>query len=58
MIHEVLSTDDTLDDIRDYVRSSTHEILPSDPAQEDIIQGHSHKGLWVPFVGRARAGEG
>ncbi|KAL9120855.1 MAG: hypothetical protein Q9187_002593 [Circinaria calcarea] len=54
MVHETISNDDTVDDIRDYVRCLVQEILPSDHAQEEIIQDILIKAsgsfLWVKLA--------
>ncbi|KAF2475144.1 putative vegetative incompatibility protein HET-E-1 [Lindgomyces ingoldianus] len=52
---EVISADDTLSDIRDYVRSSLSRILPTDQdAQADILQDILSKSsgsfLWVKLA--------
>lgn len=50
-VHEGISADDIVDDIRDYVRSSIKKILPNDNAQDDIVQDILSKAsgsfLWV-----------
>ncbi|KAH0541241.1 hypothetical protein FGG08_004246 [Glutinoglossum americanum] len=53
-VHETISADDTSEDIRDYVRSLIRKILPSDHAQEDVIQSILAKAsgsfLWVKLA--------
>ena len=53
-VHEVISADDSLEDIRAYVRTSIRKILPSDRAQDDAIQEILSKAsgsfLWVKLT--------
>ncbi|KAL9041619.1 MAG: hypothetical protein Q9214_004044, partial [Letrouitia sp. 1 TL-2023] len=50
-VHEGISAEDNIDDIRDYVISSISKILPGDQAQEviveDILSKASGSFLWV-----------
>ena len=50
-VHEGISAEDNIDDIREYVISSIQRILPGDQAQENIVQDILSKAsgsfLWV-----------
>lgn len=53
-VHEVISADDVVNDIKDYVRSSIQKIIPSNRAQEEVVKNILCKAsgsfLWVKLA--------